>query len=187
MLPITCVFTTFLYAQTTLGIKGGVNIATLVSENSGKQGSKIAYHAGILTRIGLTSKWSVQPEVIYSRQGIRQSLSGSNYDINLNYINVPLLVQLLVTPGLRLEGGPQFGLLLSAKNIYQGAEKDIKSNYRPVDISFPIGLSYLLHSGFATYARWAPGLNDINVTYGSSKNSVIQFGVVYQLNKRNKK
>lgn len=185
MLVVTCVLTISLYAQSpTFGIKCGVNIATL---NSGNLGAKIAYHVGALSRIRLTSKLSIQPEVLYSRQGIRQSLSGNNYDINLVYTNVPLITQLLLTTGLMLEAGPQFGFLLSAKNIYQGVEKDIKSNYKSFDLSFPIGLSYIWESGFGVYGRWVHGLTQINITYGSSKNSVLQFGLFYQLTKRNKK
>lgn len=188
MLLVTCMLTIWLFGQSgTLGIKGGINIATLVSKNSGNSGAKISYHAGALTRYQFTSQWSIQPEVLYSKQGIRQSLSGSNYDINLDYINVPLLFQLLIKSGFRVQAGPQIGFLLSAKNIYLGVERDIKSNYKNIDFSFPIGLSWSWPSGFGIDGRWVPGLNEIIVNSGSAKNSVFQFGVNYQLSRHNKK
>jgi hypothetical protein len=183
LLLITCTISIYMYAQSpSFGIKGGLNVASIVNSKS----SKIAYHAGVFTGIHVSSKWSIQPEVIYSKQGVRQSVSGSNYDINLDYLNIPLLIQFLFKDGLRLEAGPQFGFLLSAKNKSLGVERDIKSNYKPVDISFPIGLSHFWESGFGIYGRWVPGLTEINVTYGSAKNSVFQLGVFYQLSKRNK-
>lgn len=188
MLFISCVVTVCTYGQAPIfGIKGGGNISTIVNQNSGPAGSKIAYHAGIFTCIPITAKLTMQPEVLYSKQGIRQSLSGENYDINLNYSNITVLIQFLLKKGLMLEAGPQFGFLLSAKNVYQGVEKDIKSNYKSFDISFPIGLCYLWESGFGIDGRWVPGLSEITVTYGSGKNSVFQFGLFYQLSKGNKK
>ncbi len=184
MLVVSCILIISLYAQSpTFGIKGGVNFATL----NGGNGTKIAYHVGALSTILLSSKLSIQPEVLYSRQGVRQSFSRNNYDINLDYANVPLITQLMLTKYLRLEAGPQFGFLLSAKNIYQGVERDIKSNYKSFDLSFPIGLSYTWESCIGVYGRLVPGLTQINVTYGASKNSVLQFGLFYQLTKHNKK
>ena len=188
MLFITCLLSICIYGQqVTFGMKGGVNIATLVSQNSGNAGTKIAYHAGVLGSIPISTNWSIQPEILYSRQGINQSVSGSTYHINLDYANIPILFQLLLTTKLKVQAGPQLGFLLSAKNIYLDVEKDITSNYKTVDFSLPIGFCYTWVSGFGIDGRWVPGLTQIQVNYGSSKNSVVQFGAFYHFNKGNKK
>jgi hypothetical protein len=172
-----------IYAQSpSFGIKGGVNVASVRLQHSGNAGAKIGYHAGILSQINFAPKWAFQPELLYSRQGSRQSLSGSAYDFSFVYTNIPFLIQYMLNKGFRLEAGPQIGFLLSAKNTYNGNERDIKSNYKIVDFSFPIGVSYSWKSGLGIDARWVPGISEMQVTYGSSTNNVFQFGLFYQSN-----
>jgi hypothetical protein len=176
-----------IYAQSpTFGIKGGVNLSSMEISLSDGSGAKIDFHAGIFSHIYFSPKLAFQPEILYSRQGTRQSSSVSPLDFSLVYTNVPLLIQLILNNGFRLQAGPQIGFLLSAKNTYNGIERDIKSNYKSVDFSFPIGVSYIWKSGLGIDGRWVPGLSEITVTYGSSVNNVLQFGLFYQFMKQNK-
>ena len=89
------------------GLKGGLNIAQLhFDDNQISSDSKIGLHLGVLAHIHASKKWAVQPELLYSLEGA-QKVGNSATNYNLNYLNVPVLLQYMFDNGFRLEGGPQ--------------------------------------------------------------------------------
>ena len=172
--------TTVLLAQAPkYGIKGGINFSKLTA--SGDAGLRTGFHAGFLSHIHLTPAFSLQPEVVYSSQGAKYP---TNPDIKrkLDYINIPVLLQYNFDNGFRLQGGPQVGFLVSAKDKVGDVELNTIStdNFKTIDFSIPLGFSYLGYSGLGVDARYNIGVT--NVVEGSTtniRNSVIQFGVFY--------
>ena len=72
------------------GIKGGMNASELHSTNNGgnKMDTKIGFHAGVLAHIHAKhSNWGIQPEVMYSLEGAKQTVAGIKTDYNMGYIN----------------------------------------------------------------------------------------------------
>jgi hypothetical protein len=102
-----------------LGVKGGLNFAGLsnVSTSNLKASyeNRTGYHFGAYAMIKIT-KFAIQPEIIFSRQGQNYTLpnSTSNLTSNFDYINIPVMVKFYVAGGLNLQAGPQFGFLSSA-------------------------------------------------------------------------
>src|SRR5689334_15972738 len=93
------------------GFKGGLNIYNVMGDQPTMYVPKFSYHLGMFTHIHLQEKLALQPELVYSAQGARYE--GSGNDLRLKYFNVPVLAQYMFGNGLRLEAGPQLGLLAS--------------------------------------------------------------------------
>ena len=163
------------------GIKGGLNLANLKIENTSSPDSKVAMHLGVLAHIHFQEHWAVQPELMYSNQGAKQDVNGSEVKVKLHYINMPVLLQYMTGSGFRLQTGPQLGILASAKTKVGDSESNSNDLYNTFDLAWALGASYVTNSGFGIDARYNIGLANINDEGGSSiKNRVWQFGLFYQ-------
>ena len=165
-----------------IGIKGGVNLTNIYTENSTKLDDKIGFNAGLLGHIHLTREIALQPEITYSLQGAK--FPNSNAKLNLGYINVPILVQYMFDNGFRLQAGPQLGFLTSAKTKNGNVTEDIKSSYKPIDFGLSAGIGYVQPStGLGIDLRYNLGISDItesNLT--KSANRGAQLGIFYLFN-----
>lgn len=169
-------FATLIFAQQSpvqLGLKSGVNFATLKPDAD----HRTAFHAGALAHIHLSDRFALQPEVMYSAQGAEY---GDNRKDQLSYIQVPVLGQYMFTGGLRLQTGPQLGLLASAESENGAHETDFKSTLKKTDFSWSFGTSFLSRSGLGIDARYNLGLRDISKNNSDWKNRVWQIGLFYQ-------
>jgi len=163
------------------GIKGGMNLANLKIENTSSPDSKIAINAGLLAHLHFEPHWAIQPELMYSDQGAKQDISGTEVKAKLHYINIPVLLQYMAGSGFRLETGPQLGILASAKTKTGDSETNSSDLYHTFDVAWALGASYVTNSGLGIDARYNIGLANINDAGGSSiKNRVWQFGLFYQ-------
>ncbi|SFW67435.1 Outer membrane protein beta-barrel domain-containing protein [Sinomicrobium oceani] len=146
------------------GAKGGVNFASLSGDDADGADGRTGFHIGLLAELGLTDKFSIQPEVLYSAQGAKIS----DADLNLDYVNIPVLAKYYLTDGLSIQAGPQFGL--NVKDDWEGFDTNAKS----FEMSGAVGLEYKIGSFFAQ-GRYNFGLSD--VTDQNVKNSVFQLSV----------
>jgi hypothetical protein len=163
------------------GIKGGLNIANLKIENSSTPDAKLAPHFGVLCHLHFANNWAIQPEVVYSAQGAKQTISGVEYKAKLHYINIPVLFQYMTGSGFRLQTGPQLGILASAKTKAGETETNANGVYNTFDFAWAFGASYVGNGGFGVDARYNLGLANILDDAGpSTKNRVVQIGVFYQ-------
>ena len=165
-----------------IGIKGGVNLTNVNTENSVKLDEKVGFNVGLLGHVHLTRELALQPEIVYSLQGAK--FPNVDRKLNLGYINVPVLVQYMFDNGFRLQAGPQVGFLISAKDKINSSSADIKSNYKSVDFGLSAGIGYVHPaSGFGVDLRYNLGLSDITKTTTSkATNRVGQLGVFYLIN-----
>ena len=165
------------------GLKGGVNFASFSGKDVENVDSKTAFHVGVLAEIPLLDKFSLQPELLYSVQGIKEN--DDNAEFKLNYLQLPLMGKYYVTDEFSLEAGPQVGFLLSAKAKVEGeGEGDIKDNMNKTDFGLNFGLGYTLGNRLNVNARYNFGLSKIynKDTFLSdikAYNSVIQVSVGY--------
>ncbi|MGZ5191122.1 MAG: porin family protein, partial [Flavisolibacter sp.] len=126
------------------GVKAGVNYADVKTDLYPGHDNRLDFHAGIIGHIHMSPHVAIQPEIVYSRQGFEQMISSSlDLDMELDYINVPVLFQYM-NRGFRIETGPQVGFLVNAKNnLSNGDEEELKDLLKPIDFSWDFGLSYL--------------------------------------------
>ncbi|WP_299212254.1 porin family protein [uncultured Aquimarina sp.] len=158
-----------------LGVKGGLNFATLTGENNAEIGWTTDFNLGVIGEIKISDKFSLQPELMYSGQGYGSSVDSEGI-IALNYLNVPLIAKYYVTKGLSIEAGPQIGFLLSTK----GGTNTNKDQFKTTDFGVNFGLGYKLDNGLYFSARYNLGLTNINNTDGiSDKNGVFQLSIGY--------
>jgi hypothetical protein len=169
-----------------IGIKGGLNIAN-ISTNSGNVSSRLSGHGGLLVHAHLAPAFALQPEVIYSSQGTKQSFEGETVNWNLDYLNVPIMLQYMFRNGFRVEAGPQVGLLLSAKIKDPSGQTDIKQNLKQADFALGFGLNYLSTAGFGIGGRYNLGLSNINKNAAAPiKNRVAQISLFYMFDNSHK-
>lgn len=164
-----------------IGVKGGLNAYSIMGDNSTNNDPMIGYHFGLLGHMHMDSPIAFQPEIVYSAQGT-QDKNGGDSQLNLNYVNIPLLLQYMYDNGFRIQAGPQFGLLASAKS----GNTNVKSNYKSYDIGLSVGVSYVKPStGFGYDIRYNHGLTNINENDASkSYNRGLQVGLFYLFNHR---
>jgi len=162
-------------------IKAGVNAYSIYNDNNASADTKIGYHLGLITHIHLAQQFAFQPELVFSTQGTKYSNDGNNVKLNLNYLNVPLLFQYMFDNGFRMQAGPQLGLLVGAKSETNNSSTDVKDNFKPFELAFGIGASYVHPpTGFGVDARYNFGLTNINDTGSvNSYNRGLQVGVFY--------
>jgi hypothetical protein len=164
------------------GVKGGVNVSQLHFNDNTTSGSKVGIHLGVLAHIHTSSKtWAIQPELFYSMEGAK-NVGNSGVTYNLNYMNVPVLLQYMFDNGFRLEGGPQVGFLLNAKTK-SGDVAVNNTSFQSTAVSIPLGVGYLTSSGWGLDARYAFGLSNINDNKNGPtiQSNVFQLGIFYQL------
>ncbi|MCR5887905.1 PorT family protein [Hymenobacter sp. J193] len=192
-------------AQAQIGIKGGVNAAVLdgqdINQNTNYQ---FSYHAGLFYVYNVVGPLSIRPELLYSVQGSDFKNAQEDYATKLQYVNLPILLDLKLSK-LHLQAGPQFGVLLTAKQAgtaflgldpasqqatYGSVSKDVKEQYNSKDFSLCAGLELELTAGLRIGGRFNAGLTDIanykdvrSANDPQLKNRVIQAYAAFQLGK----
>lgn len=163
------------------GLKGGLNVSDIHS-NSNNYDARASVYGGGLAHIHLSKHFALQPELVYSSQGMKTSTADASYVLRLNYINLPFLFQYMIGDGFRFQTGPQVGLLAAAKLKSGGTTTDVKSDYTTGDFSWVLGASYLTPAGIGVDARYNLGINNINNTGSNAQlyNRVFQLGLFYQ-------
>ena len=162
-------------AQTCFGVKTGVNLASLSGNDSDWVDGQTTIHIGGVANIGITELLSVQPELLYSRQGAKNKEDDTT--IYLDYISVPIMVDFKVTEGLSLQGGPQIGININGivEDDNAGGEEDIE-NLESLDIGVGIGAQYKISKGLFIQARYVAGLSSLSEEI-KGKNSVISLSL----------
>lgn len=195
------------------GAKAGLNLSTVSISGDGSEGqspkSIIGFHVGGFAEFKVSDKFSVQPELLFSTQGVKGEVSSSTafYSMNtkstqnLNYINIPVMAKYYVIEGLHIEAGPQVGFLLSVK-----AETDTtvttsfpgfpstttttsesttdKSTANTIDFGLNLGAGYDITENISAGLRYNLGLTNIskieNQGNYSVKNRVLSLSVAYK-------
>lgn len=108
-----------------LGIKAGINGSNVWDEQGQdfRANPKVGFVGGAFLSIPIGKYIGVQPEVLYSQKGFQASgtLLGSTYSFTrtTGYIDVPVMLQVKVTPAVTLLGGPIYAYLVNQNTTYQ--------------------------------------------------------------------
>jgi hypothetical protein len=170
-----------------IGIKGGVNSFTIRSDNNSSFDSKLGFHLGLLGHFHLSNQFAFQPELVYSQQGTQFTVAGQDVKLNLNYINVPLLLQYMFDNGFRLQAGPQLGFLASAKSEISNSSSNVKDDFEGIDLGLAVGASYVNPAtNIGIDLRYNVGLNNISKESNTNYNNRgFQLGLFYLFNHHN--
>lgn len=172
-----------LAAQAQFGVKGGLNIANWGGSDADEEGKKalLGPYFGVFYNIKASDMFSVQPELVYSMQGVKYEISGFKVKVPTSYLNLTPLLRYNNPSGFFVGVGPQIGFLLSAKVKEDGEDDvDIKDEMKGVDFAAALAIGYELKNGFGFYARYNHGLSKIPDADDSKVfNRVFQVGVRY--------
>ncbi|MEJ2005441.1 MAG: porin family protein [Cyclobacteriaceae bacterium] len=161
------------FAQFGLGVKGGLNFANLSIDDAS---SRTGFHFGAFAHVPLSENIGIQPEVLFSTQGA----DIDNTDVNMSYVNVPVLLRLRLIQILNVHFGPQFGFPTKAK----ADGEDILDNIKDSDISLAFGAGINLPLGLEAGARYNLGVSDISdsgIDFQDAQHRVFQVYVAWRL------
>jgi len=186
------------FSQVSLGFKAGLNLSKGEFKPYEDQSLNfiVRYHAGFLAEIAIYKRLFVQPEILYSNKGWN-SAGSSNHkgiDMNLHYLNIPVLAGYRINKQFSVVAGPEFGYLLRAHQNPGGVVEDF---YQKYDLGFSLGTVINFASRFGVSFRYTHGfkglLRDVAITdpYGVSmydisrvgSNRVLQISTRYRLKK----
>jgi hypothetical protein len=155
-----------------IGVKVGQNFSSVNSVAVDRHSA--SFHGGVAFQIGLTEKISLVPELLLSQtklatnSSIALVFSDDNLKpetYHLNYLMIPLLVQVKPFSSLLLQAGPQYGILLDHKK--DGIES-AKLAFQEGEFSFVGGAKVNL-GGFFVYGRYVVGLQNISELQDQAK------------------
>lgn len=183
-IAVSTVSTSFAQGEVHFGAKAGVNVASIGGDaylggGFGSFGSRVSFHVGGLVEVPITEKISVQPEILYSSQGSNWDFTGAG-DIQLDYVNFPIMGKYHIIEGLSGELGPVIGVLIKADQ----SGVDVKDSYKSTDIAIGIGATYRLPMGVFFSLRYNKGITDINDISGytySNQNNVFQVSAGFSI------
>lgn len=170
-------------AQVKFGIKAGPQMTNLVGDDDFDGDSKFGFNVGAYANIRFANQFAFQPELVYSMQGSKEEVMGTDVKMNLSYLNVPLMVKWYAYEGLNFEFGPQIGFNVASKVKVDDESYDFDEAYpgsevETVDFGLNIGAGYELPMGLNFGVRYGLGLTEI-VKDSDLKNSVISLGIGY--------
>lgn len=122
---------------------------------------KPGFLVGALVEVELTKRWAIQQEYLYAQQSGEVRNGGARYQ--MQYLSLPLLLKYRVLPRLALVAGPQFDLLLSARQDLGGQRTDITHDTEERGFSAAAGLEARIWRSLSLSARYLQGLNHVGI------------------------
>ena len=155
-----------------LGIKAGVNLTNMYVQDVSDENMKVGLNLGFFAKLPLTRGFSIQPELLYSSKGAKETynnfLQGSGeYRFNLNYIELPVLAVINVGKNFNFHVGPYLSYLTSVniknmddKGNIEGTDELNAENFNRLDYGIIGGFGVDVQN-FTIGARYGYGLREI--------------------------
>ena len=163
------------------GIKGGYNLASVSFDGDGETDQRNGFHIAVYGESFLTDAFSIQPELMFSQQGYELNTSSGKFTQKLNYINLPVMFKAYPSQNFFLEAGPQIGLAITHKEVYDGVFSSTQE-FDPdsFDWGMNFGAGIKTDSGISLGVRYHLGLGDL---YDNQKaqNRVWMFSIGFDL------
>ncbi|MEO9966232.1 MAG: porin family protein [Reichenbachiella sp.] len=184
-------------AQVEFGMMGGLNFNSPKIDAIGTSGalsdvgsSSMGFHVGLYATIDF-ELFAIQPEIYYSMQGgtFKVNTTQEN-EVNMDFIQIPLLGRYNFLEYFHVLAGPQFGIPVKSEvSLSGGTPIDIKDFTKGLEVSAVLGVGINVPEvGISGSLRWARGLtNMIDIDEASAgpgsvtslKNSMIQISAAY--------
>src|SRR5690606_27034879 len=178
-----------------LAVQGGLNFAGMPGDNEAAITKTIInFHVGMTMEVSLSDTFSLQPGLIFSKQGGKNIYSevleegeviNAETVVKLDYLNVPVMAKYYIVENFYAIGGPYIGFLISAsykEKVEQTYELkvDISEDIKIIDTVFNLGLGYKFDFGGYIQKSYMLGIRDIYTNSAfKSKNSVCQVSIGY--------
>ncbi|MBC8034522.1 MAG: PorT family protein [Chitinophagaceae bacterium] len=168
------------------GIKGGTNITKIV-DKSFQDEFRYGYHLGAFAVLKISKDVQLQPEVLFNQYNTRTSSSFKDdvanpdnlKNVTLNYLSIPVLLNITPSKLFSFQVGPQFGQLINRDNnlVANG-----KNAFREGDFSMLGGLQINI-GNIKINGRYIIGLSDISELpeQNNWKNQGFQLSLGYRI------
>lgn len=198
-------------AQTSMmkfGVKSGINISKYTPEMyvhnirlADYQG-KIGFYIGGYMNIGVSEKFKIQPEVLFSSQGTKRVFENIKLTdvngtllatgdieerINESVISIPITLQYFINDKFNAEGGVQMGFIVHRNletisnpfdQFVDHTPQNESTSYDKFDLGFNLGLGYKIIENIRINTRYFLGLIERD---NSIKPSVFSLGIEYEI------
>jgi outer membrane protein OmpA-like peptidoglycan-associated protein len=164
------------YYTSSGGLKAGGSLTSIwldddVPNRASVDQWRLGFVGGVWTSFPLGKIVSIQPEILYSQFGGKNTLPFptpdvySELDIKTDYLSVPVLVKFHVGDLLAVYVGPEFDYLVNAKadvrNNQTTTNQDLKDSLESMNISAVGGIQLNPHGRIFLDLRYLIGTNDI--------------------------
>lgn len=144
----------------------GMNVCSM-TEMDGSTDPRYSLVAGVEVETKLNNSLTLSAGALYSQQGVCSDEGGFDSTIKMDYINIPILLNVYLTKKFIFRVGVQPGILVNDKIKVSsngisaeidldesmakgGVQGSCQKNY----VSVPIGIAYDLNCGLELDARW---------------------------------
>ena len=199
---LTSVLFTFIsfcsvHAQTTFGVKGGLNLASINIDNSDMI---FTWQAGAFSHMPLGGKVFFQPELLISRKGTRLQdfFYTSDLTFNIVYLSMPLVMGVEAGEHFLFHIGPELSYRLAGGFEIEGQESNIdKEYYSDWDFGLDAGVTYQMTRRFGLTLRYCFGFTNVMQIkfvdelgqdlggFTEGKNRVLQASISYTISSGN--
>ena len=165
----------------TYGVKGGISFNHFLGDFPIDITPKLytGFTAGVFGNYKFNDKFSIQPEILYSRKGSKFESFKYTYEfinvelemyIKTDWIEIPILGMYHVDDKFTLFGGPYIGFYLNGTVVAEPSisilgyefEYDIEAdNLRLPDYGIVLGGLYKISENVAVQGRWEYGIQDL--------------------------
>ena len=181
------------------GIVAGMNVSTVEHDNFG------GYHlpglnAGAIVYWHFIPALNISVELLYAQKGAKgvntsySPYAGSFYEkytMRLNYVEVPLILNYMVSPRLQIGGGGSYSALMSSKETYETIypayiNSDL-SPFEKYEVDLIASGSLLLYKGLMLNVRYQYSVTPVRKSFyvpqglgaGDQRNSLFSFRLAY--------
>ena len=158
------------------GLKGGLNIAN-ISGGDVDRNNLFTFHIGGFTELHINEKFSIQPELFYTRQG---SETENMLKVKIDYLAIPLLAKYYLADKFSIEAGPQISFLINDKIKFNDSSiPDAETDAASFDFGLNLGFGYDVSTNMFVQARYNFGITTI-AENPDVTNSVFQISLGYK-------
>lgn len=166
-------------------IRGGVGSSTITNYRAS---NKTSFHFGVMYGFDIKSNFSVEPGLLYSKEGAHNAMFF--YDLNISYIELPVLAKYTIEDtflkGLSVKLGPYIACAISGTRDNESGSSDKQniqfSGDNRIDLGTQLEASYKIKR-INLYVNYKKGLRAFDHFYPdrSAKISNLRFGIGYTL------
>lgn len=113
-----------IHGQSAIGVKGGLLFSNLAvdADEIDENTTQSAFTAGIVTRTNFyAGAVGLQGEFLFSRKGAEYQIGTTTVDANLDYLELPVSVQIRLVGPLSIYAGAYGGYLLNVRYEYRSS------------------------------------------------------------------
>ena len=165
----------------TIQPKVGLSIADYTDVDDSKTRAGVV--AGAELEYHVSPMFGLSAGLLYSMQGCKYDEDKATVTLKNDYINIPVLANVYVAPGLALKAGLQPGFKVSSKAKAKVGGTSVSTDidddtFKSFDLSVPVGISYE-YMNICLDARYNIGVTKV-MDGTDSKNSVFQVTLGYK-------